>query len=106
MIIPARSKETGEKAKEKIVEEVAHAKIEVMELDLSSLASVRSFAAAFLSSNKPLNLLMYVDPPTPLLSSFLYIIYKYILRSVNELSFGLLIASHVDELFVFLMKMD
>ncbi|CAN6440087.1 unnamed protein product [Victoria cruziana] len=58
VIIPARSKETGDKAKEKIVEEVAHAKIEVMELDLSSLASVRSFAAAFLSSNKPLNLLI------------------------------------------------
>ncbi|KAF3774454.1 Short-chain dehydrogenase [Nymphaea thermarum] len=58
VIIPARSKESGEQAKEKIVEKVADAKIEVMELDLSSLASVRSFAAAFLSSNKPLNLLI------------------------------------------------
>ncbi|XP_049933041.1 short-chain dehydrogenase TIC 32, chloroplastic-like isoform X2 [Nymphaea colorata] len=58
VIIPARSKESGEKVKEKIVEQVADAKIEVMELDLSSLASVRSFAAAFLSSNKPLNLLI------------------------------------------------
>ncbi|XP_031473615.1 short-chain dehydrogenase TIC 32, chloroplastic-like [Nymphaea colorata] len=58
VIIPARSKESGEKAKEKIVEEVADAKIEVMELDLGSLASVRSFAAAFLSSNRPLNLLI------------------------------------------------
>ncbi|KAF3775479.1 Short-chain dehydrogenase [Nymphaea thermarum] len=58
VIIPARSKESGEKAKQKIVEQVADAKIEVMEVDLSSLASVRSFAAAFLSSDKPLNLLI------------------------------------------------
>ncbi|XP_049933024.1 short-chain dehydrogenase TIC 32, chloroplastic-like isoform X6 [Nymphaea colorata] len=58
VIIAARSKVRGEKAKVKIAEEVADAKIEVMELDLSSLASVRSFAAAFLSSNKPLHLLI------------------------------------------------
>ncbi|XP_049933025.1 short-chain dehydrogenase TIC 32, chloroplastic-like isoform X7 [Nymphaea colorata] len=58
VIIAAISQELGEEAKEKIVEQVADAKIEVMELDLSSLASVRSFSAAFLSSNKPLNLLI------------------------------------------------
>ncbi|CAN6440080.1 unnamed protein product [Victoria cruziana] len=58
VIVPTRSKENGEKAKEKIMKELPRAKIEVMELDLSSLTSVRSFAAAFLTSNKPLNLLI------------------------------------------------
>ena len=37
--------------------------VEVMELDLSSLASVRSFAEAFKSKDLPLNILMFATSP-------------------------------------------
>ncbi|MQL84776.1 hypothetical protein Taro_017297 [Colocasia esculenta] len=57
VIIPARTLEAAAKAKESLLEGNPDAKIEVMELDLGSLASVESFARAFLSSGRPLNLL-------------------------------------------------
>nr|ACJ84341.1 unknown [Medicago truncatula] len=44
--------------KESILKEIPAAKIDVFELDLSSLASVRKFAADFNSSGLPLNILI------------------------------------------------
>ncbi|MQM16805.1 hypothetical protein Taro_049766 [Colocasia esculenta] len=58
VIIPARTLEAAAKAKESLLEGNPDAKIEVMELDLGSLASVQSFARAFLSSGRPLNILV------------------------------------------------
>ncbi len=48
----------GKDVKDAIVEEIPTAKVDAMELDLSSLASVRKFAADYNSSGRPLNILM------------------------------------------------
>ncbi|MQM16806.1 hypothetical protein Taro_049767 [Colocasia esculenta] len=58
VILPARTLEAGDKVKESLLEANPAAKIDVMEMDLSSLASVESFAGAFLSSDRPLNILI------------------------------------------------
>ncbi|CAJ1952812.1 unnamed protein product [Sphenostylis stenocarpa] len=44
--------------KEAILEKTPAAKVDYMELDLSSMASVRNFASEFISSGLPLNILM------------------------------------------------
>lgn len=50
--------DTGRKVKEEILKEIPSAKIDVLELDLSSLASVKKFASEYKSTALPLNLLM------------------------------------------------
>jgi len=61
VIIPARTLESGLKVKESLAEQVPSSKLHVMEMDLSSLSSVRDFARSFDSSHQHLNLLMYVS---------------------------------------------
>ncbi|MQM14517.1 hypothetical protein Taro_047450 [Colocasia esculenta] len=58
VIIPARTLEAGAKAKESLLEANPAAKIDVMEMDLGSLKSVESFARSFVSSSRPLNILI------------------------------------------------
>ncbi|KAF7131514.1 hypothetical protein RHSIM_Rhsim09G0199400 [Rhododendron simsii] len=58
VVMGVRNMASGKEAKEAIVKEIPTAKIEAMELDLSSLASVRKFASEFNSLGLPLNLLM------------------------------------------------
>ncbi|XP_031504453.1 short-chain dehydrogenase TIC 32, chloroplastic-like [Nymphaea colorata] len=58
VIIPTRNRESGLKVKDSILEQVPNAKLDVMEIDLGSLSSVRSFVTTFLDSNYPLNLLI------------------------------------------------
>lgn len=58
VIMAVRNTESGRSIKENILKKIPNAKVDVMELDLSSLASVRNFAAEFISSGLPLNLLM------------------------------------------------
>ena len=58
VVMAVRNTEAGTKIKENIVSETPTAKVDVMELDLSSLASVRNFAAQYCSSDLPLNILM------------------------------------------------
>ncbi|XP_071689926.1 short-chain dehydrogenase TIC 32, chloroplastic-like isoform X2 [Rutidosis leptorrhynchoides] len=53
-----RNTDSGKKVKQTILDEIPTAKVDVMELDLSSLASVKSFAANFISSGLPLNILI------------------------------------------------
>jgi WW domain-containing oxidoreductase len=53
-----RNMAAGRDVKEAIVKEIPSAKVDAMELDLSSLASVRNYASDFNSSGHPLNLLM------------------------------------------------
>lgn len=58
VIMGVRNMAAGRDVKEAIVKEIPSAKVDAMELDLSSLASVRNFASDFNSSGHPLNLLI------------------------------------------------
>lgn len=58
VVMAVRNMAAGQEVKEAIVKEIPAAKVDVMELDLSSLASVRKFAAEFISSGRPLNILI------------------------------------------------
>ncbi|KAB2632955.1 short-chain dehydrogenase TIC 32 [Pyrus ussuriensis x Pyrus communis] len=58
LVLPARSLKAAEDAKARIVSEFPGSTIIVMALDLSSLASVRSFVSDFESLRLPLNLLI------------------------------------------------
>uniref|UniRef100_A0A0D9XPQ4 Uncharacterized protein n=1 Tax=Leersia perrieri TaxID=77586 RepID=A0A0D9XPQ4_9ORYZ len=58
VILPARTLESGMKVKESLAEQIPSSKLHVMEMDLSSLDSVRSFAKSFNSSYKHLNVLV------------------------------------------------
>lgn len=58
VVMAVRNKDAGTTVKEAILKEIPDAKIDVMELDLSSLASVRKFAADYIALGLPLNILM------------------------------------------------
>ncbi|KAK1409035.1 hypothetical protein QVD17_41294 [Tagetes erecta] len=58
VVMPVRNLESGEKVKESIGEKVPNAKLDVMELDVSSMESVRKFAAEYCSKGLPLNILI------------------------------------------------
>ena len=58
VVMAVRNTASGKKVKDEILKEVPNAKIDVMELDLSCLASVKKFASDYNSSALPLNLLM------------------------------------------------
>uniref|UniRef100_A0A0D9XPQ3 Uncharacterized protein n=1 Tax=Leersia perrieri TaxID=77586 RepID=A0A0D9XPQ3_9ORYZ len=58
VIIPVRTMESGNKVKQSISEEIPGSKLHVMEMDLSSLDSVRRFAKSFDSSHRHLNILI------------------------------------------------
>ncbi|EXB93850.1 Short-chain dehydrogenase TIC 32 [Morus notabilis] len=58
VIMAVRNMAAGKGVREALVKEVPTAKVDTMELDLSSLSSVRKFASDFKSSGHPLNILM------------------------------------------------
>ncbi|XP_057776038.1 short-chain dehydrogenase TIC 32, chloroplastic-like isoform X2 [Salvia miltiorrhiza] len=58
VIMAVRNVESCNKVKETIIKEFPEAKIDVMELDLASFASVRKFASEYNSLGLPLNLLI------------------------------------------------
>lgn len=58
VVMAVRNMAAGREVKEAIAKEIPTAKIDAMELDLSSMASVRKFASEFSSSGLPLNLLI------------------------------------------------
>ncbi|KAL0371781.1 UNVERIFIED_CONTAM: Short-chain dehydrogenase, chloroplastic [Sesamum calycinum] len=58
VIMAVRNVDSGRKVKETIVKEIPDAKIDVMELDLGSFASIRKFALEYNSSGRPLNILI------------------------------------------------
>ncbi|XP_055825933.1 short-chain dehydrogenase TIC 32, chloroplastic-like [Solanum dulcamara] len=58
VIMAVRNMTAGKDVKEAIVKEIPAAKVDVMELDLSSLDSVKKFAADFISSGRSLNILI------------------------------------------------
>ncbi|XP_074562401.1 short-chain dehydrogenase TIC 32, chloroplastic-like, partial [Curcuma longa] len=58
VIIPSRTLDSGLKVQQRLLEENPNAKLHVMEMDISSLDSVDSFARSFTSSHKHLNILI------------------------------------------------
>ncbi|GLU24287.1 hypothetical protein SLE2022_402350 [Rubroshorea leprosula] len=58
VVMGVRNMATGREVKEAIIKEIPTAKVDAMELNLSSMASVRKFAEEFKSSGLPLNLLI------------------------------------------------
>ncbi|KAK1409036.1 hypothetical protein QVD17_41295 [Tagetes erecta] len=58
VVMPVRNVEAGKKVKENIAEKIPNAKLDVMELDVSSLESVRKFASQYCSKGLPLNILI------------------------------------------------
>ena len=58
VILASRSKEKGDNAKAEILKSVPHGKVNVMQLDLGDLDSVRSFASAFKNKYKKLHVLL------------------------------------------------
>lgn len=58
VIMAGRSMDADLNVKKSIVKEIPTAKIDVMLLDLSSMASVRKFASDYKSTGLPLNILM------------------------------------------------
>ncbi|KAK3220670.1 hypothetical protein Dsin_014640 [Dipteronia sinensis] len=58
VIMAVRNMAAGKDVKEAIVKEIPSAKVDAMELDLSSMASVRKFASDFNTQGLPLNLLI------------------------------------------------
>uniref|UniRef100_A0A7N0TYP7 Short-chain dehydrogenase TIC 32, chloroplastic-like n=1 Tax=Kalanchoe fedtschenkoi TaxID=63787 RepID=A0A7N0TYP7_KALFE len=58
VVLPVRNTAAGENVKKAICKEIPGAKIDVMEMDLSSMASVKNFVAQFKSKGLPLNLLI------------------------------------------------
>ncbi|KAL9240470.1 hypothetical protein vseg_014684 [Gypsophila vaccaria] len=58
VVMGVRNMDAGKEVKDKIVQEIPAAKVDTMELDLSSMASVRKFASDYKSSNRQLNLLI------------------------------------------------
>lgn len=58
VIMGVRNINAGKIVREEILKEIPKAKVDVMELDLSSMASVRKFASEFNSTALPLNILI------------------------------------------------
>ncbi|KAK6935401.1 Short-chain dehydrogenase/reductase SDR [Dillenia turbinata] len=58
VVMAVRNVEAGQKTKQTILEQIPNAKIDVMELDLSSMASIRKFASEYSSLGLPLNILI------------------------------------------------
>lgn len=58
VVMAVRNMAAGKDVKEAIAKEIPVAKVDAMELDLSSMASVRKFASDFKSSGLPLNILV------------------------------------------------
>ncbi|KAH6804298.1 Rossmann-fold superfamily protein [Perilla frutescens var. frutescens] len=58
VIMAVRNVDAGRKAEEVMINEIPAAKIDVMELDLSSFESIRKFASEFLALAIPLNILI------------------------------------------------
>ncbi|XP_048140863.1 short-chain dehydrogenase TIC 32, chloroplastic-like isoform X1 [Rhodamnia argentea] len=58
VVMAVRNVDAGKSVKEALLKELPSSKIDVMELDLSSLAAVRKFASDYQSSGLPLDLLI------------------------------------------------
>lgn len=58
VVMGVRNVNAGRKVKEELLQKYPNAKIDVLEIDLNSLESVRKFASEYISCGFPLNILM------------------------------------------------
>ncbi|KAK6783336.1 hypothetical protein RDI58_021133 [Solanum bulbocastanum] len=58
VVMAVRNVKSGTEIKDSILKEIPHAKVDVMELDLGSMESVRKFASKYNSTGYPLNILI------------------------------------------------
>ncbi|KAL3331360.1 hypothetical protein AABB24_034935 [Solanum stoloniferum] len=58
VVMAVRNVKSGTEVKDSILKEIPHAKVDVMELDLGSMESVRKFASEYNSTGYPLNILI------------------------------------------------
>lgn len=58
VIMGVRNVKAGNKVREDILKKIPNAKIDVMEIDLNSMASIRKFANEYISAGLPLNILV------------------------------------------------
>lgn len=58
VVLAVRNVDAGNTVKESIIKETGNTKVDVLELDLSSLSSVRNFVSNFKSLNLPVNILV------------------------------------------------
>ena len=58
VVMGVRNLIAGKEVKEAILKEIPSAKVDALELDLSSMESVKKFTSEFKSSGLPLNILM------------------------------------------------
>jgi short-subunit dehydrogenase len=58
VVVGARDMKKAMKVREKIQQECPNAEVILLEIDLSSLASVKRFCSEFLALDLPLNILM------------------------------------------------
>lgn len=58
VVMGVRNVTAGGKVKEEFLQKIPNARIDVMEIDLNSMDSVRKFASDYVSSCLPLNILM------------------------------------------------
>ncbi|CAL5405101.1 unnamed protein product [Camellia sinensis] len=63
VVMGVRNMSSGKEVKEAILKEIPTAKVDAIELDLSSLASVRKFVSEYNSLGLPLNLLIIMATP-------------------------------------------
>ncbi|XP_074328444.1 short-chain dehydrogenase TIC 32, chloroplastic-like [Apium graveolens] len=56
VVMAVRNVATGGKLKEKLLQKMPNARIDVMEIDLNSIDSVRKFSLAYISRGLPLNI--------------------------------------------------
>lgn len=61
MVIGARDLKKGREVREDILKDTPNAEVVLLEIDLSSFASVQRFCLEFLALHIPLNILMYVS---------------------------------------------
>uniref|UniRef100_A0A453GZE9 Uncharacterized protein n=1 Tax=Aegilops tauschii subsp. strangulata TaxID=200361 RepID=A0A453GZE9_AEGTS len=60
VVMAVRNLAAGDTVRQAVLAETPAASVDLMELDVSSLASVRNFAADFAARGLPLNILVYV----------------------------------------------
>ncbi|KVH90089.1 Glucose/ribitol dehydrogenase, partial [Cynara cardunculus var. scolymus] len=88
VVMSVRNVKAGKEVKESICEKIPNAKLDVMELDLSSQESVRQFAADYISKDLPLHILMYENNFLP--SSFTIFVEEGANVTVNSLHPGVI----------------
>lgn len=69
VVMAVRSLPAAQAVRDAVLAQAPEANLDIMELDLSSMASVRAFASQFIDRGLPLNILMYLFCMLPLNNS-------------------------------------